>query len=201
MNLGIENRKKTLWAAGLGVVCVLALGYVLIPIFSNPSTTPLAGSPPMADSSSRPVSERGGPVAAKKVRSDNLDPTLRLELLAASEQTQYSGSGRNIFVSQAEVAIPTPVAPGTTDKGKTDPVYRLPEIPAAGPIPLKFFGFANRPGEPKRVFLSQGEDIFIAGEGEIVDRRYKVVRISPTSVEVQDVVGSGPAQSLPLTQG
>ena len=43
--------------------------------------------------------------------------------------------------------------------------------------------------------------MFIAGEGEIVDRRYKVVRISPTSVEIQDVVGSGPPQNIPLTQG
>jgi hypothetical protein len=201
VNLGLESRKKTLWAAGLGVVSVVALGYVLIPVISNPSTTPLANSTPSAESGSRPA-ERGGPVAAKKVRADNLDPTLRLELLAASEQTQYSGSGRNIFVSQAEVAIPTPVSNGTSaGKEKTDPIYQVPQPPAPGPIPLKFFGFANRPGAPKRVFLSQGEDIFIAGEGEVVDRRYKVVRISPTSVEIQDVVGSGPPQTVPLTQG
>jgi hypothetical protein len=79
--------------------------------------------------------------------------------------------------------------------------YQPPAAASPPPIPLKFFGFANQPGEPKKVFLSKGEDVFIAGEGEIVDRRYKVVRISPTSVEIQDVVGSGPPQSLPLTQG
>jgi hypothetical protein len=66
---------------------------------------------------------------------------------------------------------------------------------------LKFFGFANQPGEPKKIFLSQGEDVFIAGEGEIIDRRYKVVHISATSVEIQDVVNSGPPQIIPLTQG
>ena len=41
----------------------------------------------------------------------------------------------------------------------------------------------------------------MAGEGEIVDRRYKVIRISPNSVEIQDVVNSGPPQTIPLTQG
>ena len=46
-----------------------------------------------------------------------------------------------------------------------------------------------------------GEDVFVAGEGEIVDRRYKVIRISPNSVEIQDVVNSGPPQNIPLTQG
>jgi hypothetical protein len=66
---------------------------------------------------------------------------------------------------------------------------------------LKFYGFASRPGEPKRIFLKLGEDVFVAGEGEIVDRRYKVIRISPNSVEIQDVVNSGPPQTIPLTQG
>jgi hypothetical protein len=190
-----------LWAAGLGALALLAVVYELIPVFSGPATTSLASSQGAIQGPSRPNAIRGGPIAAKKVRAENLDPTLRLELLAASEQTKYAGSGRNIFVSQAEVTIPTPVGPGATDKGKTDLAYTIPQQQPPPPIPLKFFGFANRPGEAKRVFLSQGEDVFIAGEGEIVDRRYKVVRISPTSVEIQDVVGSGPAQNIPLTQG
>ncbi|MGB8760255.1 MAG: hypothetical protein WCD01_05130, partial [Candidatus Sulfotelmatobacter sp.] len=63
------------------------------------------------------------------------------------------------------------------------------------------FGFASQPGEPRKVFLSKDTDVFIAGEGEIVDRRYKVVRISATAVEIQDLVVSGPPQNLPLTQG
>jgi hypothetical protein len=66
---------------------------------------------------------------------------------------------------------------------------------------LKFYGFANSPGEPKKVFLKNGDDVFVAGEGEIVDRRYKVIRISASSVEIQDMVYSGPAQTIALTQG
>jgi hypothetical protein len=50
------------------------------------------------------------------------------------------------------------------------------------------------------VFLSQGEDIFIAAEGDIVDRRYRVLRISPNAVDVEDVLNNN-RQSLPLTQG
>ena len=65
---------------------------------------------------------------------------------------------------------------------------------------LKFFGFASKPGEPKRIFLSQGEDVFIAAEGDIVNRRYKVVRISPNAVDIEDVLYNN-RQSIPLTQG
>jgi len=201
VKLETDNRSKMLGGGGLGALALLVVVYELIPVLSSPATTSLANSQPAAQGPSRPSAIRGGPIAAKKVRAENLDPTLRLELLAASEQTKYAGSGRNIFVSQAEVPIPTPVGTGATDKAKTDSVYTIPQQQPPPPIPLKFFGFANRPGEAKRVFLSQGEDVFIAGEGEIVDRRYKVVRISPTSVEVQDVVGSGPSQNIPLTQG
>jgi hypothetical protein len=150
----------------------------------------------------RPAHHSSAPV--KKERpAQSLDPTLQLKLLAATEAIKYEGSGRNIFVSQAEaVVIPTPGASGVTDKEKKDDAIYHPPGPApAAPIPLKFFGFANRPGEPRKVFLIKGEDTFIAGEGDIVDRRYKVVRITPTSVDIQDVVGSGPPQNIPLTQG
>jgi len=36
--------------------------------------------------------------------------------------------------------------------------------------------------------------------GDIVDRRYRVLRISPTAVDVEDVLNNN-RQSLPLTQG
>jgi len=41
----------------------------------------------------------------------------------------------------------------------------------------------------------------LPAKAKLSNRRYKVVRISPTSVDIQDVVGSGPPQSIPLTQG
>lgn len=197
MQLGLENKKQTRWAAVLGVLAVLLVAYESFQFMgssSSPSSSAQAAAPTAARVTARPGTK------GKKVRAENLDPTLRLDLLAAAEQTQYEGSGRNIFVSQAEVVIQKPIAPGVTDAPK-EPVYTPPPTPTAPPIPLKFFGFASKPGEPKKIFLSQGEDVFVAGEGEIVNRRYKVIRISPTSVEMQDMVFSGPPQHIPLTQG
>lgn len=199
MQLGLENKKKMMWAAVLGVVAVLAMGYEIIPMFtgsSTPASSAQAAAPVATHATARPGTKPG-----KKPRVENLDPTLRLDLLATSEQTVYEGNGRNIFVSQAEdVRIPQPGSTGATDVTKPDP-YRTPTPPQPPPIPLKFYGFASSAGEPKKIFLKLGEDVFVAGEGEIVDRRYKVIRISPTSVEIQDVVNSGPPQNIPLTQG
>jgi hypothetical protein len=206
VKLGIENRKQSIAAAVLGVVALLVIAYEFMPSSSTiASTTPAttASGLPASPSNSHAAGHHGsGSTAGKKDRStQNLDPTLHLQQLAATEQIKYEGSGRNIFVSQAEVVIPTPLAAGTPDGKKDEKLFQVPAVAPPPPIPLKFFGFSNQPGAPKKVFLSKGDDVWIAGEGEIVDRRYKVVHISPTSVDIQDVVGSGPPQSVPLTQG
>jgi hypothetical protein len=201
VQLGFENKKKTMWAAGLGAVAILALAFEVIPYFTGSSTEASSSVPPIAAPVTPRSNPRAGAKPTKKARVENLDPTLRLDLLATSEQTIYQGNGRNIFVSQAEdVKIEHPTSSGATDVTK-GPAYVVPTAPASPPIPLKFYGFASRMGEPKKIFLKNGEDVFVAGEGEIVDRQYKVIHITPTSVEIQDVVNSGPPQSIPLTQG
>ena len=204
MQLGLENKKKAMWAAVLGGVALLVLLYEIAPFFagsSTPAASAQAAAPLVSSRAAARATSGGRP--AKKVRAENLDPTLRLDLLATSEQTQYEGSGRNIFVASAEPGkIQTPLAPGVTDPTKP-PGYVQPTIPPPPPIPLKFFGFASKVGEPKKIFLSttSGEDVWVASEGEIVNRRYKVMKISPNSVEIQDMVNSGPPQNIPLTPG
>lgn len=204
MQLGFENKKKTMWAVALGAIALLALAYQFLPMFLGSSSSPDSNAQAAAPVAPRVSAshKRATKIGKKKERAESLDPTLRLDLLAASEETRYEGNGRNIFVSQAEdVMIPKPLAPAHTDPTTSEDTYHLPTPPPPTPIPLKFFGFASRPGEPRKIFLSEGEDVFVAGEGEIVDRRYKVVRISPNAVELQDVVNSGPPQSIPLTPG
>ncbi|MFZ0815141.1 MAG: hypothetical protein WAM78_06455 [Candidatus Sulfotelmatobacter sp.] len=200
MKLGFENRRNLILAGVLGVVAILVIGHEFMPSSSTNASTATATNSPVSLASTTSSKHHGLGTDKKEHVPQSLDPTLHLQELAASEQIEYEGSGRNIFVSQAEVVIPKPLAPGVV--GPNDPKpYQPPPVATAPPIPLKYFGFSNQPGEPKKVFLSKGEDVFIAVEGEIVDRRYKVVRISPTAVEIQDVVGSGPPQSIPLTQG
>jgi len=205
VQLGFENKKQITWAVALGVIALLVCAYELMPLFSGSPTQassaiPAAPIAPRASSAARPGSKSpAGP--GKKSGEESLDPTLKLDLLATSEKTQYEGAGRNIFVSQREeVVIPKPVAQVSTDQ-QVQAYAGPPQPPPPPPIPLKFYGFASSPGEPKKIFLKNGDDVFVAGEGEIVDRRYKVLRISTSSVEIQDMVYSGPPQNIALTQG
>ena len=197
MKLGIENRKQ-LYALGvLGAIALAMLGRALWP--SSPGTAPAAAQTASSSTAARPGARRTASGKVAPAAEPRLDPTLDLNLLSQSEEIKYEGNGRNIFVAGSVAKIEPPKGSGTTDN-QVGGVRPLPAIPPPPPIPLKFFGFANRPGDPKKVFLSQGEDVFIAAEGDIVDRRYRVLHISPTAVDVEDVLNNN-RQSLPLTQG
>ena len=198
MKLGVENRKQVIALAVLGVLALVMLGRALWP--SSPEAVPAAAPTTSNSTAGRPGIRRTASGKVIPVVAPRLDPTLDLTLLSQSEEIKYAGNGRNIFVAGSVASIEKPKGPGVTDTLAGGGLRPLPSIPPPPPITLKFFGFANRPGESKKVFLSQGEDIFIAAEGDIVDRRYRVVRISPTAVDVEDVVNNN-RQSLPLTQG
>jgi hypothetical protein len=190
LKVGSENRNKTIIAV---VLLVMAAAFITNALFGGGGTGSNSTAPTAPGvQATTAVSSRKG---KKLVAPRSLDPTLRYDWLRASEDKKYEGNSRNIFRAEAE--IPQPVAP-VADQRPAEQVPQGPPPPP--PINLKFFGFANNAGEPKKIFLSQGEDVFIAREGDIVDRRYRIVHISPTSVEVEDVLNNN-RQSIPLTQG
>lgn len=202
MKVGAEDRKKVAVAGVLMVAALLLLGRMLL-VDSGPSASVPSYDQGSTVAQSLPATTSRRRSAGKKKQSTtlNLDPRLRLDLLKSSEEVAYAGTGRNIFLSYEEAPIPKPVADARTDKANIAAQNQPPPgPPPPPPITLKFFGFASKPGQTKRVFLAKGQDVFIAGEGDIVDRRYKVLRIGTTSIELQDVLNNN-RQSIPITQG
>ena len=195
MKIGAEDKKKLGLAVGLMAVAILVLLFTMGGSSPTPARPVATTAPALATpvATVRPTVRSKG--RAKKTSAPrSLDPTLRYDWLKSSEDTEYGGNGRNIFRAQAE--IPQPIFDPRKDDKKTE--EGPPPPPPPPPINLKFFGFANKSGEPKKIFLSEGEDVFIASEGDVVNRHYKVVRISPTSVEIEDVLNNN-RQSIPLT--
>lgn len=193
MKIGAENRKQLYALVGLAVLAVILLPRLF---FSShgPANTVAASVPgavpAQPDAANRRGRVKGGPA---------LDPTLRTDLLKNSEEAEYKGSGRNVFEAQAEIPEAThPVVVARTSEPPPQPEVVQPPPPP--PIPLKFYGFANRPGQPKSVFLANGDDIFIGHEGDIVNRRYRIVHIMPNQVEIEDVQNNH-HEAIPLTQG
>jgi len=178
VKLGTENRTKVVAAAGLMLVAVFVLVRNFMP--SSEESAPAATT-----SAVQPIL---GKKTGQTLTSD-LDPRLRLDVLRASEGVEYKGNGRNIFRVGAEPPkiLPKPVTPA---------IVSTPPPPPR--INLKYFGFATRQGASQKVFLSEGDDVFVAAAGDIVNRRYKILRVTPTSVDVEDVI-SNVRQTLPLS--
>jgi hypothetical protein len=200
VKLGAENRNKVMIAAGLGVVALVVLAVQMGGFFGGMSSSAAApvASRRVDPGLDRAPTPRGGARAKSSGRKDaaaSLDPSLRFDLLKAGEDTKYEGTGRNIFRVFVEPP-PKPIVPVVTPTQPQGP----PPPPPPPPINLRFYGFATPTGGSKRIFLAKGEDVFIAKEGDIVDRRYKVVRISQNAVEILDVLSNN-RQSIPLTQG
>jgi hypothetical protein len=199
MKVGAENRRQIIVLIVLLVIAGVSVARMLF-AWGRPAAE---AATPSSAATPAPVQTTGRPAArlrpgVRPVLSAPLtlsaDPRLRLDLLKYSEDMKYEGNGRNIFEAKME-EIPKIITPPVTKKIEAPPLPTGPPPPP--PINLVFFGFANRPGEPKSVFLSQGEDVFIAHEGEIVNRRYRLVRIQPNAVEVEDVLNNH-RQTLPL---
>jgi hypothetical protein len=194
VELGTKNRKEVIALVVLGLVGSITTARM----FLSSSVPPPAAGPQIASANTaKPAMQRNASGKLVKVTEPRLDPTLELDVLRQNEQIKYAGNGRNIFVARS----PEAMGNGTTDhsKKKREPPPAPVVIPPP-PIELKFFGFASKPGEPKKIFLSHGEDIFIASEGDIVNRRYRVLHISPAAVDIEDVLNNN-RQSIPLTQG
>jgi hypothetical protein len=126
-----------------------------------------------------------------------IDPTLRLELIRRLSGVQIEGGNRTIFDFGAAPPPKQPDPPKIFPKpaaaaaaAPPPPVSVTPAAPvkpAAPPIRLKFYGFVGGArAKTKRAFFLDGEDIFVAGEGDVIQKRYRVVRIGLNSVVMED---------------
>lgn len=130
--------------------------------------------------------------AVDPTRGD-VDPVLRLDLLARLSNVHPPAVARNLFetgpATPAEGAahlpvrsiIPQPVPP---------PVAPQNTVPAAmtANIPLKYYGFAKpaNQGEANRGFFLEGDNIVVAIEGQLIQQRYLVVQLTAANARLED---------------
>jgi hypothetical protein len=189
---------------------VLAVGILYYDFHDDSPPRPAAPAVVSAPMKAGPAAKTGAAVAVTPGRlagpaaknlgttSAQLDPTLRMQAMLVTESLEYSGSGRNIFsATSVPVDIPKPIAPVRPKPGPPLPPPPPPGPPPPPPIDLKFFGTATDPGGRRQAFLLHGDDVFLASDGEIVQRKYKVISISANSILVEDLANNN-RQTLPL---
>jgi hypothetical protein len=219
------SRKQVMWLIGLSVV--LAVVYfsqrepssptVAAPVKPAPSTA--RQGPVVPESSFGPkMPTRSGRKAddfrptlklPDGVDVTKIDPTLKIDLLAKLQKVPLEGGSRSVFDwGQAPAPPPPPFVAKINpveieaQKRKTEEAKQYakdhPPKPMAPPIPLKFYGYANRlTGPARQAFFLDGEEIEIKGENDVIRSRYKIIRIGINSATVEDLQ-SHDQQTLPL---
>jgi hypothetical protein len=126
-------------------------------------------------------------------------PDVRLDTLTA-ERPEPGSDERNLF--RFRVKVPPPPPPSAARAAPTGG-NQMPAVPSGPPprppIALKFIGIVEAPGQgPKIAVLSDGRNVFHGREGDIIEGRYRVIRIGAESVELAYADGGG-RQMIRLT--
>ena len=170
------------WGAGVLGAVSLVLIVKLVLQFNRGyvGVTRLAARTPPHPKASVPqgAKARGG----KPRMSDELsryDSLVKLDLLKEFEDRPLPELHRNPFEF---VAGPTPVSPAQT--APAAPMAAQPPPPPA--VTLKPMGYSEGKGGVKEAMISDEDQVFVVHEGDSVGTRYKVIKITPTVITVED---------------
>jgi len=113
------------------------------------------------------------------------NPSLHKDGVEKARKTEYKSSGRNIF-SRELPPPPPPLHPKPDPKPPILPPIKVE--PKVAPLPVKFFGFGTVPNGTKRIaFFSDGEEVYVVAEGELLLNRFRILRIGNANLEYEEV--------------
>lgn len=164
---------KTLVAVGLIAVCAFLVVRLILQTAragaGAPAPRRVTSAPPAASSSA----QRPSGVAA-------YDPTIRLDLLKSASGRELPQLLRDPFEFE-----PTP-AQVQAKNAAAAAASRPPAPPPPPPIPLQALGYDQDEGGKLAAYLADDQDTYIVHEGEEFDKRFRVLKITPTMVEIED---------------
>ena len=116
------------------------------------------------------------------------NPQLHTDKEKRARETEYRSGGRNIF-SRELPPPPPPKAPLPKPNDPNTPkVPPTPVIRTVAPLPVKFFVYGTVPnGTVRLAFFSDGEDIYVVREGELLMNRFRILKIGNANLEYEEV--------------
>lgn len=129
------------------------------------------------------------------VNPELFDPTLRTDLLDKLASVKIGSAQRSLFdFAPAPLKAPDPRTvvekeePRMIGPEPPPPPPPPPVKPPPPPITLKFYGRALPLKDGvKRVFCLINDEVKVPAEGDVLQRRYRIKSITPTSVLVEDL--------------
>jgi hypothetical protein len=118
-------------------------------------------------------------------------PRIHHDRVQAAKDTEYGPTIRDIFNRDLPPPPPPPPpvqvvrVPAPGDADFVPPVAPPPPPPK---LPLKFFGSGSvEGGTARRAFLTNGDSVYVAGEGDTVLGRYRIIKIGHVNLEFEEI--------------
>lgn len=128
-------------------------------------------------------------------RAVSLSPVAAQAVPVQELAREWLASDDNPFAPRGWIA-PPPAPPPVQPRTVAPVVLTETTPPPPAPLPFRFLGSMSD-GDDRVIYLGQGEQLLTAREGDVLEGRYKVARISAAHIEFEDTT-SGLRQGLPL---
>ncbi len=183
----LSAQRKQLYQ--LGVLVAVLSGVVYYYYFAPAEGGPAASNPA--------ASVAGSPVGA--VGPTSLPSALKFAAL--EPVSDKPAAGRNPFRFGLPPAPPPPPPRPPTPPPPPTPVQQgpvgPPPIPPPPAISMKFIGVIQLPTGKRLASLSDGKGVLMGGEGDVIDGRFRIVKIGVESIVMEYLDGRG-RQTIPL---
>lgn len=114
------------------------------------------------------------------------NPELHKDQVERTRKTEYKSNGRNIF---SPIPPPLPQPKNPVPDRSTPKVPVIEEVPPrVSPLPVRFFGYGTVPaGTTRRAFFTDGEDVYIISEGEVLLNRFRILKVNNASLDYEEI--------------
>lgn len=140
-----------------------------------------------------PVDEEGGVVEVQVPRKRPAIAAPTASTPQLEQDISWVASDEDPFAPRAWQP-PAPAAPAPVATPLASAPIEVVQPPT--PLPYKFVGQMNN-GDQRTVYLSRGEQVLLAHQGDVLEGSYKVLAIGQSSIEFESV-SSGLKQSLEI---
>jgi len=192
----MKNRKtaEKIGAVVLAGLCAFLIFRLVSELLGNPSPSTQPKTTSYLPSQKPSAAAKNG--SKKANASATSDSALEMQTLDKYRPKPLPDLNRNPFDFGPPPLTPAQkarLAAGAAAGG----AMTASSAPAAPKIPLRAIGYSEKHGVGPEAYLVDSDDVYIVHDGDVVSKRFKVLKITSMIVEVQDGT-SGEKAQLPI---
>lgn len=191
------KRKKQLETAAtivLAIVCVMLFLRLALRVRAVNAGAPPESQPASVRRTTRPVPDS---TLRRSTQAFPESPALNVMLYQEVQSQPLNPPDRDPF---SFTPTPQQIQQSLRARQASEAARAAPAgPPPPPPVPFKAVGYSVRAQSPMEAYLADTQQVYVVHEGEEFDKNYRVIKITPAMIEIEDESSHQTAQ-LPFPQ-